>query len=242
MESAHTVRFTPDGARLLAMNHMLTPPLYGGTSTPPALYEAATGKLLARLEDDREHKVDAFLTSTGSTSFAVLSPDGARVLTCSTNALASLWDSSTGERLLQLRGHRESVAWGAFSPDGKRVATAGDDVRLWDVATGKLVRVFRGHEGAVGLVAFSPDGTRLATSAADRTARVVEVATGRLLAALSLPLERSRSFVAFIDNDTLLTHSGGAMRLWPVDALGQAKRRKPRELTAAERQKYEINP
>jgi WD40 repeat protein len=51
----------------------------------------------------------------------------------------------------------------AFSPDGKRLATAGSDdaVRLWDVATGKRELPGPGHAEPVQCVAFTPDGKGL---------------------------------------------------------------------------------
>ncbi len=52
----------------------------------------------------------------------------------------------------------------AFSPEGKRLASASVDgtVRLWDVKTGRLLTVLRGHPSGVADVAFSPDGRELA--------------------------------------------------------------------------------
>jgi len=49
-----------------------------------------------------------------------------------------------------------------FSPDGTRLASAGDDktVKLWDARTGEESRTLEGHTGKVHSVCFSPDGQR----------------------------------------------------------------------------------
>src|SRR5262249_25357999 len=61
----------------------------------------------------------------------------------------------------------------AFSPDGKRLVSSGEDgsLHLWDALTGKQIRSFVGHKGRVNLVAFSPDGRTLA-SGGDRRGAV----------------------------------------------------------------------
>ncbi|MEY4978148.1 MAG: hypothetical protein RLZZ352_418, partial [Pseudomonadota bacterium] len=48
-------------------------------------------------------------------------------------------------------GHIGAVHSVAYSPDGHRIASGGDDgtLRLWDAATGQSLRVMEGHEGLV---------------------------------------------------------------------------------------------
>ena len=56
----------------------------------------------------------------------------------------------------------------AFSPDGRRLATAGEDrkVKIWDTASGHEVLTLSGHTDMIYSVAFSPDGRHLASAGA----------------------------------------------------------------------------
>jgi hypothetical protein len=64
----------------------------------------------------------------------VFSPDGRRIATSSIDLTIKLWDSTTGQEVLTLRGHTSIVYCLAFSPDGRRLASGSGDwtVRIWD--------------------------------------------------------------------------------------------------------------
>ena len=64
--------------------------------------------------------------------------------------------------------HQRGFPSVAFSPDGKRIASASDDrtVKVWDAGTGQEILTLKGHTNDVTSVAFSPDGKRLASAAA----------------------------------------------------------------------------
>jgi WD40 repeat protein len=114
---------------------------------------------------------------------AVTSPDGrwiVKVAPFDVNAEApsgrdvQLIDAASGRVVRTLVGHTDGVSCVAFSPDGRRIATASMDrtVKLWDAETGQEVLTLRDHTATVTCVAFSPDGYRLLSGSIDHTARV----------------------------------------------------------------------
>ncbi|MFJ1581984.1 hypothetical protein ACIOC1_01495 [Streptomyces sp. NPDC088197] len=108
-------------------------------------------------------------------------PDGRSVATGDfADGKVRIRDAATGRVRAVLSGHAGQVGALAFSPDGRTLATGGDDrtVRIWDVATGRARAVLSGHTGTVRALAFSPDGRTLATAGADRTVRLWDVTNG----------------------------------------------------------------
>lgn len=113
------------------------------------------------------------LTSDPNEGRIGFSKDGHWLASPDTDGLIKIWNTSTWERHIELRGHTRNVIDVDFSPDGTKLVSGSRDrtARLWDLQTGEQVSVLEGHDAAVRSVVFSPDGTQLLT--ADETDTVV---------------------------------------------------------------------
>jgi hypothetical protein len=77
-----------------------------------------------------------------------------------------VWEAATGRRVRSLEPHPGGSRAVAFSPDGRLLATGGQDgsVAVWETATGLRRLDFGGHAGPVTTLAFAPDGRLLASA------------------------------------------------------------------------------
>ena len=188
-----TVAFSPDGKQLAIGKSNGGVVLVGAHSgkavrelgveglLPTALAYSADGKLLA--------------TTGRRIKSAVADPATGKLVGTFGGQDVMVWDTASGKLLLKLPAATDTVQipvdpptkWAnellqlyqfpaaqgiAFSPDGKLLATPGQDtVRLWDVATGKETAVLQGFKGPVVVILFAPDGGTLITGSGDRTIR-----------------------------------------------------------------------
>jgi WD40 repeat protein len=155
------------------------------------------------------------------------SPDQ-RQLALGSGADIVVWDAVTGKELRQLKGHKEAVTGLAFAPDGKSLASAGQDrtLILWDSATGKEERRLEGHTEAVLAVAFAPDGKTLASAGQDKTVRLWNLADGSPVRVLQH--QYFVHAVAFTPDGKTLASAGKdrTIRLWdPSDGKEQRQLR-----------------
>lgn len=211
------VAFSPDGRTLASA---------GGTQDGAVkLWDVGTGREI------KTFKGDAY------NSFCLaFSPDG-KVMASVADDI-TLWDVASGEKLKSLTGHTDWIEDVAFSPDGKVLASVGwnirqllpsllnpaapapagaiNSVKLWSLDGKREWKPLTAHTAQVRSIAFSPDGKTLASGSEDKSVKLWEFATGRLLKTFvttewALPIEFSP------DGRTLF--AGGRdniVKLWDV--------------------------
>jgi len=84
----------------------------------------------------------------------------------------NVWDATSGKNVYTYRGHTDEVTAVAWSPNGKRIASASGEaehiVQVWDAFTGSNVLTYREHSKKIWFVAWAPEGSRIASASRDK--------------------------------------------------------------------------
>jgi WD40 repeat protein len=150
--------------RLIEIGELALDALRNAAESDDAEVRRRAGEIVAGIENRLYGEQLRLTGHTNSVTGVVVSADGNRLLTCSTDQTLRLWDAATGKQLRVLEGHNHIVLGAALSTDGKRVLSGSDDqtVRLWDAETGKQLQEVKFDAGPVKCVAFGPEGRVLA--------------------------------------------------------------------------------
>lgn len=141
-----SLRFSPDGKFIFA----------GG-------YD---GRLYRWNLSDPESKLEGFDAHGGWVEGMELHPDGKRLFTADSWGQVHCWTISDGAMKPDWTIERANTTWLrdlAVSPDGKHIATCGNDkaVLVFSAADGKPVHKLAGHADHVHSVTFHSDGNSL---------------------------------------------------------------------------------
>ena len=185
-----SVAYSPNGKTLAS-----------GSSNEVRLWDPST----------QEHKITFMGQEANSLAY---SPDG-RTLAAGRWKGVDLLNVQTGERKSSLSGHTEHVRVLAFSPDGKKLASAVDRheeamIHLWNANTGKLLRTLTGHPRNVHSLTFSPDSSTLASGSRDDVIRLWNAKTGKQIRTIEEPND---SVAYFLGAELIVIGQGGTIVL-----------------------------
>jgi WD40 repeat protein len=104
------------------------------------------------------------------------SPSG-ELLAIATSKDIQIYNPATRARVASFRGHRDRNLSLAWTPDGIRLLSAGDDddptIREWDSSTWQQVgQPWQGHTGYIWAIAMDPTGTLVASASHDKHVRL----------------------------------------------------------------------
>lgn len=245
----HCVAFAPDGKTVAAGGG------FNELAGEVRLWDPATGKERARLEAHSKvifalafvpqgktlataslrRVVKLWEVPTGCEQLSIelpiavapslaISPDG-RTLAFGgweRDAQLKLWSLASSAECALVAGSGPV----AFSPDGQRLASAGQfgewaTVKIWDPATGQELFALRGHRDPVWSIAFSPDGRMVASASADKSVRLWDAASGRELATLRGHTGQVYTVAFAPDGETVASGSDDqTVRVWNL-AMGR---------------------
>jgi WD40 repeat protein/DNA-binding SARP family transcriptional activator len=168
----------PELSVLLAIEAVQATRSSGGTPVPEA-QEALHRAVVASRLDLKVAGVGGLLAWSRRGVFVTEGPQG--------SGLIEIRDADTGKRVLSFHGHDGDVTDVAFSADGSRLASTGEDgtLKVWNPSTGRLVSSLAAPGVASG-PSFSADGSLVAAAWAEpvNQVRVFDLSTDRVLSSV----------------------------------------------------------
>jgi len=200
--------FSPDGKRFVL--HVLVVGA-GQQKAVGKVYDAASGDLIAVLEDAPALPASIEFSADGSRLLMAGYPDDNRVGA----PITRIWDFAHPDRPLRLNGI-SGYGGRSLHPDGKRVLVSGESgVDEMDVDDGR--RVARYAEGAaVSAATYSPDGEFIVIADESGPVQVLSVRSGRVVRQLEGGDSQRVLFLAYApDGKRLVAISdSGDLRTW----------------------------
>ena len=216
---ARGIDFSADGKKVV------TPSDNGNAQ----IFDVESGRCLYELIWHSKGRLSASLLN-----YAVFSPDGKKIATSSAEETVRIWHADSKKELLVLDSGKEwhqkeegkivEVYSVAFSPDGKKLAAAGQYgiAIIWDSETGQMLQRLEIGKELAHTISFSPDGKKILTVSIPEVApfghiaRMWDTQSGEVL--LKLKRDGVVTGASFSpDGRKILTSDWRAPRIWILE-------------------------
>ena len=216
-QAIRTAAFSPDGATVVT----------AGDDRLIHTWSAETG---AAMDVLKGHNAPVTVLSFSTAQSAPGAPNGELISTAS-DGVSLAWNLAPVWKLDRTIGGSDGkspfadrVESLAFSPDGKFLAigggepSRGGEIKIWDIQSGKMAREFPNiHSDTVLALAFSADGKFLASGAADKIARITDLASGKVVKSFEGHTHHILGISWSLDGRTLATAGAdNVVKVWDV--------------------------
>lgn len=235
--TGHSVSINKNGTRLLAASGnsiciwdlytgALIKKLNGHKGAIKDLVYSNNFKMIASISDDNTVRI---WDDTGSIyrtinvpdywpRFVVFSPDNKHILTNH-----QIWDLQTGKIISTIK-EPNHIGYSSYSPDGSKIVSVSALLNdscfyILDSQTGEIIHKMRGHSGRVNCAIFSKDGEKVFSASTDKTIRIWDVHTGKLIQTIQGNNSSGITCLAFSTyGEKLVSGSGdGEISVWDLN-------------------------
>lgn len=215
------VAWSPDGTRIASASDNLGTDYGSSFEQEVRVWNPNTGKTSLRYAGHYNHEPAPNQDQIFPAGIQALgwSPDSTRIASIE-NISVYIWNQKTGQILASYTPNPESrIISLAWSPNGTRMAVAGNNVQIWNTTTGKMLLH---HNSRSSVVAWSPDGRHIASDATKEghsvqlwdavTGQPINFYPGDILT--SIAWSPNGKYICFADNS-------GTLQVWEAAINGQ---------------------
>lgn len=142
-----------------------------------------------------------------------ISPKEDMIATGSQDKRVKIWNSSTGEPIAELKGHKRGITSIAFTPgDSTIMATSSGDktIKLWSLSDFTCAKTFEGHTNSVLQTLFITNGTQILSSGSDGLIKLWKISDSSCIQTIDVHEDRIWALTCIESEQDCTIFSGSA--------------------------------